>query len=72
LIACSVGPGPVVVNVRVDHVRRVSEGRELRGQGIVSMAAIKDALEQHAGMVIKVLVVDYKILKKMVDAIPSN
>jgi hypothetical protein len=36
------------------------------------MAAIKDALEQHAGMVIKVLVVDYKILKKMVDAIPSN
>jgi len=35
-------------------------------------ARIEKALEQHTGMAIKVLVMDYKTLKKMVDAIPSN
>jgi uncharacterized protein (DUF1697 family) len=33
---------------------------------------IEKALEQHTGMAIKLLVVDHKALKKMVDAIPRN
>src|SRR5258706_4439801 len=33
---------------------------------------IEKALEQHSGMAIKVLVMDHKTLKKMVDAIPRN
>jgi len=33
---------------------------------------IEKALEQHTGMAIKVLVMDHKALKKMVDAIPRN
>jgi uncharacterized protein (DUF1697 family) len=33
---------------------------------------IEKALEQHTGMAIKVLVMDHKALKKVVDAIPSN
>jgi uncharacterized protein (DUF1697 family) len=33
---------------------------------------IEKALEQHTGMAIKVLVIDQKTLKKMVDAIPRN
>lgn len=36
------------------------------------MARIEKALEQHTGMAIKVLVMDHKTLKKMVDAIPRN
>src|ERR1700693_1141830 len=35
-------------------------------------ARIEQALEQHTGMAIKVLVMDHKTLKKMVDAIPPN
>src|ERR1700681_140655 len=35
-------------------------------------ARIEKALEQHTGMAIKVLVMDHKTLKKMVDAIPRN
>jgi uncharacterized protein (DUF1697 family) len=35
-------------------------------------ARIEKALEQHTGMAIKVLVMDDKTLKKMVDAIPRN
>ena len=33
---------------------------------------IEKALEQHTGIAIKVLVMDHKALKKMVDAIPPN
>lgn len=33
---------------------------------------IEKALEQHTGMAIKVLVIDHKTLKKIVDAIPRN
>jgi len=35
-------------------------------------ARIEKALERHTGMAIKVLVMDHKTLKKMVDAIPRN
>ncbi len=35
-------------------------------------ARIEKALEQHTGMAIKVLVMDHKTLKKMVEAIPRN
>jgi uncharacterized protein (DUF1697 family) len=35
-------------------------------------ARIEKALEQHTGMAIKVLVMDHRTLKKMVDAIPRN
>jgi uncharacterized protein (DUF1697 family) len=35
-------------------------------------ARIEKALEQHAGMAIKVLVMDHRALKKMVDAIPRS
>ena len=35
-------------------------------------ARIEDALEEHTGMAIKVLVMDHKRLKKMVDAILRN
>jgi uncharacterized protein (DUF1697 family) len=35
-------------------------------------ARIEKALEQNTGMAIKVLVMDHKTLKKMVDAIPRN
>jgi uncharacterized protein (DUF1697 family) len=35
-------------------------------------ARIEEALEQRTGMAIKVLVMDHKALKKMVDAIPRN
>src|SRR6202011_5024534 len=35
-------------------------------------ARIETALEQHTGMAIKVLVMDHKILEKIVDAIPRN
>jgi uncharacterized protein (DUF1697 family) len=35
-------------------------------------ARIEKALEQHTGMAIKVLLIDHKTLKKMVDAIPRN
>ncbi|HEX9099874.1 MAG TPA: DUF1697 domain-containing protein [Candidatus Dormibacteraeota bacterium] len=35
-------------------------------------ARIEKALEQHSGMAIKVLVMDHKTLKKVVDAIPRN
>src|ERR1700738_3600458 len=35
-------------------------------------ARIEKALDQHTGMAIKVLVMDHRTLKKMVDAIPRN
>ncbi len=35
-------------------------------------ARIESALEQHAGVAIKVLVMDHKALKRIVDAIPRN
>jgi uncharacterized protein (DUF1697 family) len=35
-------------------------------------ARIEEALDQHTGMAIKVLVMDHKTLKKMVDSIPPN
>jgi uncharacterized protein (DUF1697 family) len=35
-------------------------------------ARIEKALEQHTGLAIKVLVMDHKTLKKIVDAIPRN
>jgi len=35
-------------------------------------ARIEKALEQHTGMAIKVLVMDHKALKRMVDAIPRS
>src|SRR4030088_2101287 len=35
-------------------------------------ARIEKALEQHTGMAIKVLVMDHKLLKKLVSAIPRN
>jgi uncharacterized protein (DUF1697 family) len=44
---------------------RASDGKKLT-------ARIEKALEQHTGTAIKVLVLDHKTLKKMVDAIPRN
>src|SRR5438445_4718788 len=35
-------------------------------------ARVEKALEQHTGMPIKVLLMDHKTMKKMVDAIPSD
>jgi len=44
-----------------------------RASGPRELAArIEKALEQHTGMAIKVLVMDHKTLKKVVDAIPRN
>ena len=44
-----------------------------RASGAQQLAArIEKALEQHTDMAIKVLVMDHKTLKKMVDAIPRN
>jgi uncharacterized protein (DUF1697 family) len=49
-------------------------GVNVGGKGVVSMSAINsgNVIEQHTGMAIKVLVMDHKTLKKMVDAIPRN
>ncbi|MHB8614354.1 MAG: DUF1697 domain-containing protein [Candidatus Dormibacteraceae bacterium] len=44
---------------------RASDAQQLR-------IRIEKALEQHAGMAIKVLVMDHQALKRMVDAIPRN
>jgi uncharacterized protein (DUF1697 family) len=44
---------------------RASEAKQLMGR-------IEKALEQHTGMAIKVLVMDHKTLKKLVDAIPRD
>jgi uncharacterized protein (DUF1697 family) len=44
-----------------------------RVSGALQLAArIEKALEQHTGMAIKVLVMDHKTLKKIVEAIPPN
>jgi uncharacterized protein (DUF1697 family) len=44
-----------------------------RASGVHQLTArIEKALEQHTGMAIKVLVMDHKTLKKVVDAIPRN
>jgi uncharacterized protein (DUF1697 family) len=44
---------------------RASDGQQLT-------ARIEKALEQHTGMAIKVLVMDHKTLRTMVEAIPRN
>jgi uncharacterized protein (DUF1697 family) len=44
---------------------RASDTQQLAGR-------IEEALEQHTGMAIKVLLMDHKALKKMVAAIPPN
>ena len=44
-----------------------------RAADVVRLTArIEEALELHTGMAIKVLVMDHRALKKMVDAIPRN
>ena len=52
-----INSGNVIFSTRASDVQRLT-------------ARIEKALEQHTGMAIKVLVVDHKALKKMVDAIP--
>jgi uncharacterized protein (DUF1697 family) len=54
-----INPGNVIFSTRASDVRRLTD-------------RIEKALEQHTGMAIKVLVMDHKTLKKMVDAIPRN
>ena len=44
---------------------RASDAKQLTGR-------IENALEQHSGMAINVLVMDHKTLKKIVDAIPRD
>ena len=52
-----INSGNVIFSTRASDVQRLT-------------ARIEKALEQHTGMAIKVLVMDHKALKKMVDAIP--
>ena len=54
-----INSGNVIFSTRASDAQRLT-------------ARIEKALEQHTGMAIKVLVVDHKALKKMVDAIPRN
>ncbi len=54
-----INSGNVIFSTRASDVQRLT-------------ARIEKALEQHTGMAIKVLVTDYKTLKRMVDAIPRN
>jgi len=54
-----INSGNVIFSTRASNAQRL-------------MARIEKALEQHTGMAIKVLVMDHKTLKKMVDAIPRN
>ncbi len=54
-----INSGNVIFSTRAADARRLS-------------ARIEKALEQHTGMAIKLLVMDHKTLKKMVDAIPRD
>ena len=54
-----INSGNVIFSTRASDVQRLT-------------ARIEKALEQHTGMAIKVLVMDHKTLKTMVDAIPRN
>ena len=54
-----INSGNVIFSARASDAQRLT-------------ARIEQALEQHAGMAIKVLVMDHKTLKRMVDAIPRN
>ena len=54
-----INSGNVIFSTRASDAQRLT-------------ARIQKALEQHTGMAIKVLVMDHKTLKKMVDAIPRS
>src|SRR4029077_14102872 len=54
-----INSGNVIFSTRASDVQRLT-------------ARTEKALEQHIGMAIKVLVMDHKALKAMVDAIPRN
>src|SRR6202035_5491033 len=54
-----INSGNVIFSTRASDTQQLSAG-------------IEEALEQHTGMAIKVLVMDHKTLKKMVDAIPRS
>ena len=54
-----INSGNVIFSTRASDVQKLS-------------ARIEKALEQHTGIAIKVLVMDHKTLKKMVDAIPPK
>ena len=54
-----INSGNVIFSTRASNAQQVT-------------VRIEKALEQHTGMAIKVLVVDHKALKRMVDAIPRN
>jgi uncharacterized protein (DUF1697 family) len=54
-----INSGNVIFSTRAADVRKLT-------------ARIEKALEQHTSLAIKVLVMDHKSLKKMVDAIPSK
>ena len=54
-----INSGNVIFSTRASDAQRLT-------------ARIEKALEQHTGMAIKVLVMDHKTMKKLVDAIPRN
>src|SRR5260370_8804665 len=54
-----INSGNVIFSTRASDAQRLT-------------ARIEKALEQHTGMAIKVLVMDHKTLKRIVDAIPRN
>ena len=54
-----INSGNVIFSTRASDVQQLTD-------------RIEKALEQHTGMAIKVLVMDHKIVKKMVDAIPGS
>jgi len=54
-----INSGNVIFSTRASDAQRLT-------------ARIEKALEQHTGMAIKVLVMDHKTVKKLVDAIPRN
>jgi uncharacterized protein (DUF1697 family) len=54
-----INSGNVIFSTRASDTQRLT-------------ARIEKALEQHTGMAIKVLVMDHKTLKKIVDAIPRH
>jgi uncharacterized protein (DUF1697 family) len=54
-----INSGNVIFSTRASHAQRLT-------------ARIEKALEQHTGMAIRVLVMDHKALKKLVDAIPHD
>jgi uncharacterized protein (DUF1697 family) len=54
-----INSGNVIFSTRASDAQRLT-------------ARIEKALEQHTGMAIKVIVMDHKTLRKVVDAIPPN